>query len=127
METRLYDVINNSLCNINVIHSYYNKDILRGQELDIYIPDYKIGIEYQGAQHFQPIDFSGRGNEWAEAQFIDNKKRDKRKLDTCIKNGIKLLYFSDYQNESFLGEKIYHDYNEIINVIKEIIKTEKEK
>ena len=126
LETKLYDAINNSLNDISVIHSYYNKNVLHGQELDIYIPEYKIGVEYQGMQHFQPVDFGGRGIEWAIAQFNDNKKRDKRKLDICIKNNIKLLYFSDCQNETFLGEKVYHDYTEIINKIKEIIKTEKE-
>lgn len=124
-ETKLYDAINNSLNDISVIHSYYNKNVLHGQELDIYIPEYKIGVEYQGIQHFQPIDFGGRGIEWTIAQFNNNKKRDKRKLDICIKNNIKLLYFSDCQNETFLGEKVYHDYTEIINKIKEIIKTEK--
>lgn len=34
--------------------------------LDFYLPDYNIAIECQCEQHFKPIDFAGKGIEWAK-------------------------------------------------------------
>ncbi len=95
--------------------------------MDIYIPQYKIAIEYQGAQHFKPVDFGGYGEEIAEKLFKKNLKRDKRKKELCDKHKIKLFYFSDTKNDVFLGEKVYHDYNELIEIINQVIKKEDEK
>ena len=59
------------------------------QSLDIYLPKYKIAIEYQGRQHFSPnIKFGGQ----EEFQLI--LERDKRKFDKCIENGVKVFYIS---------------------------------
>ena len=129
-ETNLYNFIKKEFeeKNIEIIHSFKNRSILGKQEIDIYIPKYKIGIEYQGIQHFQPIDFGGYGKEIAEKQFINNINRDIIKKEKCIKNDIKLLYYSDIneKNEMF-GEKIYHTYNDLIEVINQVIKKEDEK
>lgn len=129
-ETNLYNFIKKEFeeKNIEIIHSFKNRSILGKQEIDIYIPKYKIGIEYQGIQHFQPIDFGGYGKEIAEKQFINNINRDIIKKEKCIKNDIKLLYYSDIseKNEMF-GGKIYHTYNDLIEVINQVIKKEDEK
>lgn len=127
LETKLYNFIVENLSNTTVIHSYYNKNILGRQELDIYIPDYKIAIEYQGEQHFKPVDFGGYGDNIAKTLYEKNIERDKRKQEICKKNNIKLLYFSNTKDDIFLGEKIYHDYNDIINKINQVIKKENEK
>ena len=126
-ESKLYNILKENLKDINVIQSFYNKEILGKQELDIYIPQYKISIEYQGAQHFKPVDFGGYGEEIAEKLFKKNLKRDKRKKELCDKHKIKLFYFSDTKNDDFLGEKVYHDYNELIEIINQVIKKEDEK
>ena len=60
------------------------------QHLDIYIPSLKVAIEYQGGQHFIPIKFFG-GEEGLEKV----KKRDEKKRKLCIKNNIKLYYFTN--------------------------------
>lgn len=43
---------------------------------DFYIPDQNILIEYQGRQHYQPVDYFG-----GEAQFKLQQKHDKMKAD----------------------------------------------
>lgn len=43
------------------------------------------------------------------------------------KNNIKLLYYSDLQVDTFLDEKVYHNYDELNLVIDQIIKKEDEK
>lgn len=126
-ESKLYNILKENLKDINVVQSFYNKEILGKQELDIYIPQYKIAIEYQGAQHFKPVDFGGYGEEIAEKLFQKNLKRDKRKKELCDKHKIKLFYFSDTKNDDFLGEKVYHDYNELVEIINQVIKKEDEK
>jgi len=61
---------------------------------DFYLPDYNLCIEYQGEQHYKPIDFAGNGEEWANAEFQKNEKRDKIKRKYCKDNDVKLLEIS---------------------------------
>ncbi len=59
------------------------------QRLDIFIPERKLAIEYQGKQHFEPVDFFG-----GEEGYKRNQERDARKLKLCKKSGISLIYFN---------------------------------
>lgn len=68
----------------------YQPDFLFGQRLDIYIPSKKTAIEYQGKQHYEPVDFFGGTD-----GYRSNLKRDARKKSRCQANGIKVLYW-DY-------------------------------
>ena len=79
------------------------------QSLDFYLPDYNIAIECQGEQHFKPVDFAGKGKEWAEILFKENIERDKNKLKLCEENQINLFYINYSEN---ILEKI----NKIISV-----------
>ena len=53
--------------------------------IDIYIPDLSLAIEYDGKQHYSPINFFG-GNDGFNIQ----SKRDLIKTEYCIKNYIEL-------------------------------------
>lgn len=69
---------------------------------DFYIPDKNICIEYDGKQHFEPVDFAGKGKEWAEKQLSITRRHDKIKNDYCNNNNICLIripYFKDINNE----------------------------
>lgn len=59
------------------------------QYLDFYLPDYNIGIECQGEQHFQRSGW-GKGDDWERVY-----KRDLNKLNLCEKHGVRILYYSD--------------------------------
>lgn len=57
----------------SIVRFWYNDAIfqyapewLLGQSIDIYIPSRKLGIEYQGKQHFVPIDFFGGNDKFEE-------------------------------------------------------------
>lgn len=126
-ETELYNILKSVFKESDIIHSYYNPKILGKQEIDIYFPNEKIGIEFQGEQHFIPIDFSGRGVEWATKLFENNQQRDIKKKEVCNNNNITLLYFSNVLEEEFLGEKVYHKYSDLIEKINQLIKKEEEK
>ena len=126
-EIDLYNTLTDAFPNERIIHSYYKAEILSKQEIDIFFPKYNIGIEFQGEQHFIPIDFAGLGSDFARTLYQDCQVRDLKKKEICQKNGITLLYFSNVDNDTFLGEKLYHTYAELIEKINQIIKKESEK
>lgn len=66
---------------------------LRPQSLDVFIESKSTGIEYQGNQHFQPIDHFG-----GEKGYLTTVKRDEKKKQKCTEHGVQLLYWN-YQDE----------------------------
>ena len=59
------------------------------QRLDFFIPALSLAIEYQGEQHFRPVERFGGEKGFREAQL-----RDRRKRHLCKENGVKLVYFT---------------------------------
>lgn len=89
-ETILYYLVVNQFPNKQIFR-HYRPLYLEGLELDIFIKDLKLAIEYQGLQHFQPVDH------WGGKKAYDKlKMRDEKKNILCQKLGIKLVYF-DYK------------------------------
>lgn len=69
---------------------------------DFYIPDYNLCIEFDGRQHFEPVDFSGKGEDYALEQFLLTQYHDSIKTKYCEGNNIKLLripYFKNIEEE----------------------------
>ena len=112
------DVIN-YLDDVGITYEYQKRfDWLGLQSLDFYLPDYNIGIECQGEQHFFPIDFAGKGVEWACKQFNKLISRDKKKKALCEKHEVKLLYYGNTPNyDTFLGETVHNDVQYLINYL----------
>jgi hypothetical protein len=57
--------------------------------LDIFIEEIKLGIEYQGIQHYKPIKHWG-----GKESFEKLKERDKKKKEICKLKKVKLIYFN---------------------------------
>lgn len=80
------------LLNVYSISYQYPKQFknLRGSKkplhYDFYIPSQNILIEYQGLQHYEPIDYFG-----GEKQFDRQQKHDQLKRDYARKNGYNLI------------------------------------
>ena len=87
----------------------YRAEWLGLRTLDIYIPSLKIGIEYQGEQHYHPVDIFG-----GQEGYENTVKRDKQKAKLCQKNGVKLLLWK--YDEVISKNQIERRINEIINV-----------
>ena len=68
---------------------------LEPQSLDIFIPSQNIGIEYQGIQHYQIVDFFK-----GEEGFKHRKELDKIKREKCEANNISLIEWSYTDNIS---------------------------
>lgn len=59
---------------------------LEGQRFDIWLPELNAAIEYNGIQHYKPVDIFG-GFEG----FLATQSRDKLKRNKCKTNGVQLL------------------------------------
>lgn len=114
MERRLADILKNK--KINFINGA-RFSWLGKQHLDFYLPDYNIGIECQGAQHFIPTDFGGKGKEAAIANLKEIKFRDKKKKKLCDENKIKLIYCGDERSIKYNKSLVFID--KIIDIINE--------
>ena len=69
---------------------YVNKGQL---SYDAYIPKRKIAFEYQGKQHFEPIEYFG-----GKESFEKQQKRDEIKKYLSKKNKIKLIYVNYWED-----------------------------
>ena len=64
----------------------YKEEWLGIQSVDIYIPSLKIGIEYQGDQHYRPVKFYG-----GKEGFEQRQKLDEEKKRLCLEHQIKII------------------------------------
>ena len=58
---------------------------------DFYIEKYCLIIEYDGQQHFEPVDFAGKGEEWSIQNMKETQRRDAIKNQYCEDNNINIL------------------------------------
>jgi hypothetical protein len=73
-------------------------------EFDFFLPDYNTFIEYDGEQHFKPIDFFG-----GESSYNKQKLNDEKKNYYCFIKKYNLLRipYYDYDNiEIILNKKV---------------------
>lgn len=61
--------------------------------------DWAAAIEYDGKQHFEPVDFLGKGMKYARKSFVIQKEHDRRKTDYCKLSEIPLLRIKYTQSE----------------------------
>lgn len=76
---------------------------------DAYDVDNNIAYEYQGEQHYIPVNFAGKGEEWAKNELRIVQERDKIKSDYCRNNNIPLIevpYWEFNNMEEFLDKEI---------------------
>ena len=92
-ETRLYHTIKSAFPSTSVIQ-HGRPDWLGRQHLDVWLPRWRVAVEYHGRQHFEPVEFFG-----GEATFQDTIERDRRKAELCEENGVTLMVVTE--NDEF--------------------------
>ena len=103
-EYTLYTIIKDTFSDIEV-KRYYSPQWLKPQNFDIYIPEFALAIEYNGQQHYEPIEYFG-GME----AFVKTVERDARKKALSEINNIKLVLV-----------KYDEDFEDVIKELKSII------
>jgi hypothetical protein len=87
-ETKLYKIIQ-SILPQNTIERHYRPVWLERLELDFFLPEIPLGIEYQGIQHYCPI------KHWGGEKGLEiRKEHDRRKLNLATENNIPIVYFN---------------------------------
>jgi hypothetical protein len=86
-ETLLFQLISRIFHGREVLR-HHRPDWMEGLELDMYVPSIKLALEYQGQQHFHPVDAWG-----GEKALKELKERDRRKASICEVRGVCLVAF----------------------------------
>lgn len=99
-------IVANWLDEYNILYEYQKmfddcKNI-HSLSFDFYLPKYNICIEYNGKQHYEPVDYFG-GQKTFEKQVL----RDNIKREYCKNNNIGLLEIPYYKNIDEELNKIY--------------------
>ena len=90
-------------------------DWLGRQRLDIYLPEVRIAIEYQGQQHFQPVEHFG-----GEEGHQRTKQRDREKREKARAAGVEILEFK--YNEDITERKIQDRLDKAIKRQRRVLK-----
>lgn len=95
--------------NINFFQEYSIKSNFHDyhrQRFDFYIPLKKLAIEFNGIQHYEPVEKFG-----GEEEFEKTKLRDLKKSTYCKNNNIKLLIISykDFKNINKILSSTFND------------------
>ncbi len=93
-EGLLYSIIKENFSDYTIIREY-SPSWLSPLRIDIFIKEINLAIEYQGKQHFVPVNVFG-----GEEAFLKGQKRDKQKFELCKENKVNVIYFTYKDNIS---------------------------
>ena len=101
-ETEIYAFIKDILTNYEVSR-HHSPSWLSPMHLDVYVPELSLAVEYQGQQHYMPVDIFG-----GQESFEKTKVRDAIKKKLCQQNKVYLLYirYDDEEPEKTIIEFI---------------------
>lgn len=115
-QKKLYNIIKSIFYKYNIKYNYKEFDWLATykngkQELDIYVPELKLAIEYDGEQHFKPVRFGGISTEQAENNFKRVKQLDKLKNKKIKQHSKEIKYFIRFNykeplNKEYITKKL---------------------
>jgi hypothetical protein len=78
-----------------------NREQLNGYEIDIWLPELNVGIEYNGPHHFKPV--------YGESIFNKTIESDKKKMEIAIEKNIKLVYIIQLKSISKSSKTILYE------------------
>lgn len=108
-EEKMFRILNKFGIQITPQYSFSDCKHINKLRFDGYDERNSVAYEYQGEQHYIPIDFAGRGEEWAKEQLKLNKQRDEIKRDFCKINDIRLIeipYWEFDNMEDFIKKEL---------------------
>jgi hypothetical protein len=101
-ETLLYQIVQRLFPSEQILR-HYRPEWLNGLEIDIFLPNLQVAIEYQGQQHFYAIDAWG-----GEKALALLEERDSRKEEFCKRQNIKLIAidYTEPLTEQHIGKRL---------------------
>lgn len=104
-EIKILEAINQKFPELEVLCN--NRTLLSGLELDLYIPSLKLGIEYNGPLHYQPI--------FGQEKLEKGQRYDTMKAQRAYDLGIRILTLPHYA--ALLPEQIKQTLELIENLV----------
>lgn len=116
-EELMYKCVKKVFAKSEVVHQHrpYFLHTNKGQmSYDVFVYGEKIAFEYQGKQHFEPVEYFG-----GEAHFKEQQKRDEQKRKLSEENGVILIYVNYWEDISpeLIKEKVINAFNQK-NIVK---------
>lgn len=99
-ETILYKEIKEHFEETSVIQ-HGKPSWLGRQHYDVWLPIWKIAVEYHGEQHYMPIEYFG-----GQESYENTVKRDKKKEDISRENGITLIVTNKQKGNQVVIDEI---------------------
>lgn len=108
-EDLLYRLLCNKFPDLKMIQS--DKEMLGGMEIDIAVPELKLGIEWNGIVHYKPI--------YGDIRLTEIQQRDAEKAHLAQEKKIHLIVIPDLvSTETYVREAFLKIKNIIQNLIK---------
>ena len=82
-EMQLYNLVKTVFAEVQ---HHATPEWIKPQHLDVYVPPKKLAFEYQGQQHFEPVEFFG-----GQESFESTVERDRLKAHKCKAKGVILI------------------------------------
>lgn len=108
-EKKLGEILSKMKYNPKPQYSFEDCKYKNKLRFDYYDKNENIAFEYQGEQHYYPVNFGGISDEEAKKNFEETTIRDGIKKQYCEKNNIKLIcvpYWEYNDMEHFLMQNI---------------------
>lgn len=99
-EQNVINYLKNNNINYNREYEIFTKKRKNPLYFDFYLKQLNLAIEFDGEQHFYPVDFKGGGIEEATKEFEELQIRDKEKNEYCLNNNITLLRIPYWEREN---------------------------
>lgn len=103
-ETHIKNFLNLHKINFKQENSFKDCKDINALPFDFYLPELNVCIEFNGRQHYEPVEHFG-GYE----RFVVQQKHDKIKSEYCAKNNIKLVcipYWDEDKIEEILVKQL---------------------
>jgi len=105
-EMKVRKILEANLLSFEPQKSFHKCRTTKSLNFDFYVPSLNLCIEFDGIQHFEPVDFASKGTAWAKEQFNGVVTRDSIKNEFCESEGINLLRVNYKMNDEEIREAI---------------------
>lgn len=96
-ESKLLSILKENGVNFVPQYTIDNLKYKKALRFDAFDIDNSIAFEYNGEQHYMPVDWGCKGKKWANDEYSITIKRDKLKIDYCKQHNIDLVVIPYYE------------------------------
>ena len=125
-QKRIKEIVTDLLIEHEVLEEFddfawlYNRKTKGTQSFDIYVPDIKLAIEYDGEQHYKPVCFGGISLELAKENLKSQRARDRLKNNKVAQHPEDVRYFIRFKYDEPISREYVLEWFKKLGIIKEV-------